>query len=150
MNIPVTAGVPAYPVHLEPDKESGGFTGEFRGVYGVAEGDTVEEALENARDVLDIIFSTAIEDNEQIPAPGKPRKGDYLVSPPTATYIKYLLWQTAKQKEMRRIDIARAMHVKPAQVDRIFDINHGSRIEQLEAAAAAMGKKLVIDLQDIA
>ena len=42
------------------------------------------------------------------------------------------------------------MGIHKQQVDRVFDIEHASRIEQLEAAFAALQMKLTVDIQPTA
>jgi antitoxin HicB len=36
------------------------------------------------------------------------------------------------------------------QIDRLLDLNHASRLDQIEAALAALGKRLTLDLADAA
>jgi antitoxin HicB len=36
------------------------------------------------------------------------------------------------------------------QVDRLLDLNHASRLDQVESAFAALDKRIVIDIQDAA
>jgi predicted RNase H-like HicB family nuclease len=69
----------AYPVHLEPDP-AGGFVVTFPDFgYGVTEGDSREEALGHASDLLETLVASAIADNEDLPAPS-PADGRPLVA----------------------------------------------------------------------
>ena len=51
---------------------------------------------------------------------------------------------------MRRAGLARRMGIHKQEVERLFDPDHASRIEQLEAAFAALGKRLLIAIDDAA
>jgi predicted RNase H-like HicB family nuclease len=54
-------------VILIPD-ETGGFTVEVPSLPGcISEGDTVEEALENIRDAIELYIEVLIEDGKEIP-----------------------------------------------------------------------------------
>lgn len=48
---------------------------------------------------------------------------------------------------VRKAELARRMGVHKQQVERLFDIGHSPRIEQLEAAFAALQMRLVPDVQ---
>ena len=43
-------------------------------------------------------------------------------------------------------ELARRLGWKPMQVDRLFDLHHASRLDQLEAAAKALGKQIDVTL----
>ena len=47
-------------------------------------------------------------------------------------------------------ELARRMGIHKQQVERLMDIDHASRIEQLEAAFAALQMKLTVDIQSAA
>jgi antitoxin HicB len=47
---------------------------------------------------------------------------------------------------MRKADLARLLEVHQPQVDRLFDLNHASKMDMLSAAAGALGRRLTDDL----
>jgi antitoxin HicB len=51
---------------------------------------------------------------------------------------------------MRKAELARRLGSPKSNLDRLFDLNHHSRLDQLEAAFAALNKKLRIDIEDAA
>jgi predicted RNase H-like HicB family nuclease len=60
--------MPRYSVLLLPDFEAGGYTVEVPSLPGVVtEGDTREEALENAREAISLFLEDMIADGEAIP-----------------------------------------------------------------------------------
>jgi hypothetical protein len=48
---------------------------------------------------------------------------------------------------VRKAELARRMGIHKQQVDRLLDIDHASRIEQLEAAFSALQMRLIIAVQ---
>jgi len=47
-------------------------------------------------------------------------------------------------------ELARRVPCDFRQVSRLLDINHRSRLDQLDAAFAALGKRLVVEVRDAA
>lgn len=62
-----------YTVLLQPDPEEGGYTVTVPALPGcVTEGDTLEEALENARDAIETLLSYLEEKGRPIPQETSP------------------------------------------------------------------------------
>ena len=51
---------------------------------------------------------------------------------------------------MRKAELARRMGISKVNVDRLFDLKHHSRLDQIEAAFHALGKELAIEVRDAA
>jgi antitoxin HicB len=51
---------------------------------------------------------------------------------------------------IRKADLARRLGCHMRQVDRLLDLSHASRLDQIEAAFGALNKKIVIDIRDAA
>jgi len=51
---------------------------------------------------------------------------------------------------VRNADLARKMGISKSQVERLLDLQHGSRWEQIEGAFRALNKRLEISVQDAA
>lgn len=47
---------------------------------------------------------------------------------------------------VRKAELARRLGWKAPQVDRLFDLNHASKLEQLELAAKALGRHIQVTL----
>ena len=60
------------------------------------------------------------------------------------------LYTAMRAAGVRKAGLARRMGIHKQQVERLFDPDHASRIEQLEAAFAALGKRLLIAIDDAA
>jgi antitoxin HicB len=51
---------------------------------------------------------------------------------------------------MRKAELARHLGIPTTQVDRLFDLRHHSRLDQIEAAFKALGKEISIEVRDAA
>ncbi|MCJ2069885.1 hypothetical protein MKK75_13960 [Methylobacterium sp. J-030] len=46
--------------------------------------------------------------------------------------------------DIRKADLLRRLNVHPPQVDRLLDLDHESRLDQIEAALSACGREIVV------
>ena len=53
-----------------------------------------------------------------------------------------------RDRKITKSELARRLDWHPPQVDRLLEMTHGSKLEQLECAFNAMGKRLVIGIED--
>jgi antitoxin HicB len=51
---------------------------------------------------------------------------------------------------IRKAELARRLGIPKTNVDRLFDLRHQSRLDQIEAAFQALGKVLSIEVRDAA
>jgi antitoxin HicB len=140
-----------YPATVKRDGNS--FTLIFPDVPGAhTNGDTRENALAHAPDALHTAISMLMEKNLDIPAPSPSRrKSVVLVGLPSVTIeAKTRLYMALRASGLRKTELARRMGIHKQQVDRLLDIDHASRIEQLEAAFAALQMKLTVDIAPVA
>lgn len=137
-----------YPVEIAPD-DNGTLLVTFPDVPGaITYGDEESEALANAVDALETIFSALITDRREIPAPSPPR-GRKTVSPSLLGSLKISVYRAMRERGWRKADLARAMSLNPRQIDRLLDLRHGSTVGQLEQALAACGKRVEVDLREL-
>jgi antitoxin HicB len=115
-------------------------------------GSTVAEALSRAPDALQTGLSMLMEQGLDIPAPGRPRgRNPILVGLPSViATAKVELYTALRVRGVKKAELARRMGIHKQQIERLMDIDHASRIEQLEAAFAALGMKLTVQAQAIA
>jgi antitoxin HicB len=137
-----------YPVTLTKD-DNGTVLATFRDVpEAVSFGDTPEEALSNATNALLTAFDSLIKDRRDIPAPSPIGSGPY-VTVPALDAAKIALYRAMREAKVNKAELGRRLHWHLPQVDRVLKIRHGSQLEQLEAAFAAVGKRLVVDTDDL-
>jgi antitoxin HicB len=137
---------------FEPDKEKVGFVVTFPDFdWGVTQGDTEEEAAAMAADALTMIVGDYIEKGKPLPAPGKHRGQKYrLIQLPALPAVKAELYVAFVESGIRKAELARRLGISKGNVDRLFNIRHSSRIEQLDAAFRAIGKELTIQVSSAA
>jgi antitoxin HicB len=114
--------------------------------FGVDEVD----ALSRAVDALETAFMAYIEDRRPIPEPSPIRRRKWAVTIPVLSEAKLALYRAMISGRLRKADLARRLGVHMPQVDRLLDLSHSSKIEQIEAALLAAGKRLTIEVKDAA
>jgi len=135
-----------YPAHLKPD-DNDTFLVTFPDFpEAVTFGDTEEEALSYAVGCLREAIAARIANREDIPTPSA-ASGKPLVAVPPMVAAKALLYQSMRDENVSKAELGRRLNWERPQVDRLFQLNHQSKIEQLAAAAAALGLNLIIGLE---
>jgi len=135
-----------YPVVLEAQPE-GGYAVTFPDVpEAITQGEDAAEALARAVDALESALSFYIDDRRPLPVPSSSR-GCHAVAPGALSCVKLALHQAMVEQGVRRSELARRLHCHMPQVDRLLDLNHASRLEQLETALAALGRRLTVDVR---
>jgi antitoxin HicB len=138
-----------YPIHLEPDTNRTLLVSFPDIPEAVTFGEDVADARTHAVDALVAMFSAYIDDRRPIPMPS-PLRGRTGVMLPAGISAKVLLWNTMVDKGLRKADLARRLNVSPTVIDRLLNLSHASRIEQIETALAALGKRLVVGVREAA
>ncbi len=136
---------------FEPAEE-GGFVVTFPDFdWGVTQGDTEESAVEMATDALEMIIADHIQKGQPLPRTSKPRGRKYrIIRLPALSAMKAELYRAFRESGIRKADLARRLGIPTANVDRLFDLKHRSRIDQIEAAFRAVGKELTIGVRNAA
>lgn len=131
-----------YPAHFEHD-ESGGFVVTFRDIpEAITQGDTEDEALEMAQDALITAMDFYFEDRRAVPAASEPEPGERIIVLPLSVVAKVLLLNEMIAQRVRPVDLARQMDVTPQEVNRIINLHHTTKIDKVQEAFAALGKRL--------
>lgn len=141
-----------YSALYQPDRKAGGFVVTFPDFgYGVTQGDTLDEATEMAQDLLEALISDAIGRGGELPQMRK-RRGRYhrSVSLPVLQSAKVELYRAFRASGMRKAELARRIGVPKSNLDRLFDLRHRSRFDQIEAAFAALVKHIRVEVEDAA
>ena len=95
-------------------------------------GDDYTEAQARALDALQEAIAARIHDRRDIPPPSP--GGDGRVALPTLTAVKVILYQGMRDQGIGKADLARRLGWHLPQVDRVLDVNHNSRLDQMDAA----------------
>ena len=140
-----------YPALFEPARE-GGYVVKFPDfAWGVTQGDDEREALEMAVDALRILLAEQIKDGAKIPAPSKHRGRSYrMVSLPVLQSAKVELYKAFRSSGIRKSELAERLGLAKSNIDRLFDLNHASRMDQIEAAFRVLNKRLLVTVANAA
>lgn len=130
-----------YPVILEEQPE-GGFVVTFPDVpEAITQGEDPEEALLYAIDALESALSFYVDARKPLPLPSAPA-GRPTVRPSALECAKLGVYQAMTEQDIRKSELARRLGWHMPQVDRLFDLRHASRMDQIEAAAHALGRQV--------
>ena len=135
----------AYPYTLEP-QEGDGYLVQFVDFEeAFTEGATEEEAAFNAAEVLSLVIEQRLADGRSVPLPsldeGRP------VAYPQASAQVALLLRKAREEQGRTLaEMARALQTSWPSAQRLEQATANPTLKQLERAAAALGKRLLITL----
>jgi antitoxin HicB len=133
-----------YPAHFEAAKE-GGFVVTFPDIpEAITQGESVEDALLHAADVLESALDYYIEEGLPIPAPSKPKRGQHLVEMPASYTAKILLLNEMAAQKVRPAELARRLKVTPQELTRLIDVHHTTKIDGIAGALKALGKTMEI------
>ena len=133
-----------YPVTLMKEKGSIIVTfPDFPEAYTY--GDDKEEALVRAVDALMTIIDAYMKDRQAIPKPSKSRKE--CVDVPALMVAKIGLYDAMRQQRIGKAELARRLQWHLPQVDRVLDVRHASRLDQMEQAVAAVNRRLSVTVE---
>lgn len=140
----------AYPANLKRQKD-GHILVTFPDIpEALTEGKTVSEALYEAPDALLAALGGYINLRQPIPSPSKLKRGQRLVFLPPLPAAKLALYQAARDSSITNVALGKRLKITEAAVRRLLDIDHRSHIGQIEQALAALGKRLVVEVEKAA
>lgn len=136
----------AYPIHLEPDDNDTLLATSPDFPELVTFGDDRDDALTHAVDALEEAIAARMYDDEDIPPPSL---GVDCAVLPTLISAKVMLYQGIREQGLGKAKLARRLGWTLTQVDRAVDINHRSRLDDMDAALQVVGRRLtVVPLSD--
>jgi len=135
-----------YPAKIE-HQEPSGYLVTFPDIKeAFTEGQSIEEALFNASEVLSGILEYKIENNEQIKDPSEAdTENCYMIAPDIAIQSTLLVHKTRGKKSMA--ELARALDTSWPSAQRLENPKYPPTLKRLDKAATALGKKLVLNFE---
>jgi len=134
-----------YPARLKADEV--GFTVTFRDIpEAITAGETREEAIEMAADALATAVDFYFEDKRPVPLPSDPKRGETLIELRTSVTAKVLLLNAMLAQQVTPAELARRMHTRPQEVNRVIDLGHATKIDTIASALAALGMRLELNV----
>ena len=109
-------------------------------------GEDREEALARAVDALEEAIAARMHSRLDVPSPSH---GEVRVTLPTLTTVKLMLYQGMRDRGIGKAELARRLGWHLPQVDRVLNVQHSSRLEQMDAALGAIGLRLDVSARDV-
>jgi antitoxin HicB len=136
-----------YPVTVHTDENPGvALTCDTIPEFNAA-GDDLAEAMVEAGILMPAALSIYVDQRRLIPSAPAASQGQPIVRLSALTVIKIELWNTMMERGLRRADLCRLLNVSQSQGDRLVDFMHGTKLEALETALAALGKRLSVSVE---
>ena len=135
-----------YPALFTPAEE-GGFVVTFPDIpEAITQGDTFEEAMEMAEDVLLSSVEIYFDDERAFPLSRPAGIYETSVFMPESVYAKILLHNTMCEKFISKAEVARLNNIKPPEVQRILSPRHTTKIDTIGRILFNLGKPLHLSL----
>lgn len=132
-----------YPVTLTPD--DGTILVTFPDVpEAITFGMDEDEALLYAVDALETALSFYVDARTTLPRPSLPAPDQKTVRPSALECAKLGVYQAMTEQGIKKSELARRLGWHLPQIDRLFDLRHASRLDQIEAAARVLGRQLEV------
>jgi len=136
-----------FPVILTPDEDAGGFVVTFPDIpEAITQGENREEALRMAQEALEAALEFYFEDKRAVPVPAEAKRGQDVIDLPASLSAKILLLNEMLAQNVRPAELARRLHTTPQVISRLTNLQHTTRIDGIDAALRALGKRLEIRL----
>ena len=92
-----------------------------------------------------------IRDGKPLPAPVRRRGAKFrTVTLPGLQTTKVDLYNAFLKSGLKKAEFARRVGINKTHIDRLFSLRHHSRLDQIEAALAALGLRLHVEVRNAA
>jgi antitoxin HicB len=137
-----------YPIELTPD-DNGTFLVTCPALPEVATfGADEREAEQNAVLAIEEALAGRIAEWAEVPAIIEIGENSArLTVLPLQTALKVMLYRLMREKSVTRAELQRRLGWHREQVDRLFRLEHASKLDQIEAAFGAIGAEVEIGLR---
>lgn len=134
-----------YPVTLTPD--DGTVLVTFTDVpEAITFGADEDEALLQAIDALETGLSFYVDARKPLPVASAPTVGQKTVRPSALECAKLGVYKAMMEQGIKKAELARRLGWHMPQIDRLFDLRHASKFDQIEAAANVLGKRVNVEV----
>jgi antitoxin HicB len=140
----------AYPAAFRPDEKGRPVVSfpDFPRCH--TDGKNMREAMDDAIDCLGSVLASRIAMKTEIPKPSPLKRGQLLVPVPLWIAGKLALYLAMREKRISNSALARKLGIRETVVRRMLDPEHETKLEKLQAALDALGKRIVVAVEDAA
>lgn len=140
-----------YPASLVREEDGKGFYVRYPDLpEALTGGDDLDDALAQAADCLAEAIAGRIRRGDPIPVPSKPRRGQHLIGVPLYLAPKLALYLAMREQGLRNTDLAERLGVSETVIRRMLNPRHNTKPERIQAALAALGRRIVVTFEDAA
>jgi len=141
----------SYPATFVPEEDGRGFHVRFPDLpEALTGGEDLDDTFAQAADALAEAIAGRIARGDEIPSPSKPKRGQELISVPLYLAPKLALYLTIRERRIPNTELAKRLGVSETVVRRMLNPRHDTKPEKIQAALAALGKRIVVRFEDAA
>lgn len=131
-----------YSVRIDPDGDA--FVVTCRDLPELnSVGYSLDEALTEALDGIETALMIYYMDGKKaIPLPSAPLEGEHLIRLPAQVSVKIALYNEMLKQKITRAELGRRLDWKQAQVNRLWELDHSTKLEAIEAAFNAIDREI--------
>ena len=143
--------IATYPARILREEDGHGFYVRFADLpEALTGGDDLKDALVQAADCLAEALAGRIRRGDTIPVPSRLKRGQRSIGVPLYLAPKLALYLAMRDQRLRNTELAARLGVSETVVRRMLDPKHNTKPERIQAALAALGKKIVVSFEDAA
>jgi antitoxin HicB len=140
-----------YPAIFRPEEDGEGFHVRFPDLPEALTGGTdLNDTQEQAADCLAEAVAGRISRGDAIPEPSRLKRGQHPISVPLSLAPKLALYLAMKESGLRNTELAKRLGVSETVIRRMLNPRHNTKPEKIQAALAALGKRIVVSFEDAA
>ena len=140
-----------YPATISPEQNGQGFFVRFKDLpEALTGGDDLADSLAQAADCLAEALAGRIRRGDPIPPPSTIKRGQHPIGVPLYLAPKLALYLAMRDLGLHNTELAGRLGVSETVVRRMLDPKHNTRPEKIQAALAALGKRIILTFEDAA
>src|ERR1700722_6264806 len=141
----------SYPAEITQHRERKDWVVEFPDLKGTNTGaDELDGALAEAADCLGAYLAMLIAKRTPIPEPSAAKGKQRLIAVPLWIAPKVALYRALQEQGISNSELARRLGVRETIVRRMLDPDHATKSARLEGALRAVGKRVLVAIDDAA
>lgn len=139
-----------YPLQIKFDKADNRYFVQFVDIpEAITEGESEDEALFNASEVLTLAIEGRLEEGVEVPHPSQCTSQQKLISPSVRAQAALLIRWAKLSGDHTTSEIARSLNTSWPAVSRLEDPKHWPSLRQLEKVANFLGQQLIISMEPL-
>jgi antitoxin HicB len=140
-----------YPARFERGGRPGVVVVTFRDVpEAITQGKGAKDAIWQAADCLEEAIAGRIAGGREIPKASRAARGERPIPVPAPMAAKAALYLTMREAGITNVELARKLGCDEKEVRRMLDPRHPTKLPRIREALDALGKRLVVSVEEAA